>query len=140
MPGKSKSARRLEELTTIYSWIDANDDIEKDFIILGDMNIEDCDELQDALPAGYVSLNDQCLTTNTNVNGPKPYDHVIHKGLSEVHSTFEVVDLIEAMRVPWGLTSTGTYPGDPYDHNSFRVRYSDHHPIQFSISSTADDD
>lgn len=140
MPGASKSSRRLEELTSIYSWIDANDDTEKDFIILGDMNIEDCDELEAVLAAGYVSLNRQCLPTNTNLNGPKPYDHVIHKGLPEVHSFFKVVDLIESMRAPWGLKSSEAYPGDPYIHNPFRVRYSDHHPVQFIISSDQDDD
>ena len=100
MPGAGESDRRNEELNAIYDWIDANNEVEKDFIILGDMNIEDCDELVEQLRQGYISLNDECLTTNTNVRGPKPYDHVIHNAMSEVVDDFKVIDLIETMRVP----------------------------------------
>lgn len=140
MPGAGEKDRRREELQAIYEWIADNDSEEQDFIIAGDMNIEDCEELQDQLAPGYSSLNDSCLTTNTNVRGPKPYDHVIHSGMVEVQSGFEVVDLIEAMRVPWAMTSNDAYPGDPYDHDKFRVRYSDHHPVKFKINILQDDD
>ena len=140
MPGTNYEERRREELTKIYEWVDDNDAIEKDFIIAGDMNIEDCDELGRLLGQGFNSLNNSCLTTNTNVRGPKPYDHIIHNGSGEIQSSFVVVDLIEAMRVPWALTSNDPYPGYPYNHNAFRVRYSDHHPVQFKINSTNDDD
>ena len=40
---------------------DADNDGERDFIILGDMNIQDCDELAQATPTGFVSLNDECV-------------------------------------------------------------------------------
>lgn len=139
-PGASNDERRLEELTAIYGWIDDNDASEKDFIILGDMNIEDCGELQVMLAVGYSSLNSSCLPTNTNVRGPKPYDHVFHKGMAELQDGFEVIDLIEAMRVPWAMSSNEAYPGEPYNHNGFRVRYSDHHPVSFRINSVNDDD
>jgi len=53
-PGDSNSdqERRFEELSTIAGWIDNNDDQEKDFIILGDMNIKDEEELLSATPEG----------------------------------------------------------------------------------------
>lgn len=90
--------------------------------------------------AGYSSLNDRCLNTNTNIRGPKPYDHVIHNGMDEIAEGFEVVDLIEAMRVPWAMSSNESYPGESYNHNGFRARYLDHHPVLFRIRATSDDD
>ena len=51
----------------------------------------------------------------------------------------EVRDLIELMRPHW--QGSGAYPGDdPYNHNGFRTRYSDHHPIAFMLTSLIDDD
>jgi len=142
-PGASEQDRRRHELATIASWIDTHDQTEKDFIILGDMNIKNADELEVATPDGYLSLNDECRPTNTNVNGPKPYDHIMfnttHTGEIDQAFDFQVVDLIEAMR-GWWDASTGAYPGDPYDHNRFRRYYSDHHPIVFRMTSTMDDD
>jgi hypothetical protein len=40
-PGSSSSnkARRQQELSAISDWIDANNPIEKDLIVLGDMNL-----------------------------------------------------------------------------------------------------
>ncbi len=37
-------------------------------------------------------------------------------------------------------TSAGAYPGDPYRHNDFRTRYSDHHPVVFNIRTGGPDD
>ena len=95
-------------------------------------------------PAGYLSLNDECRATNTNINGPKPYDHVMFHvtHTSEIDQGFdlEVVNLIDAMRAPWAAASNETYPGDPYDHNAFRGYYSDHHPVVFKIQSDGPDD
>ncbi len=144
--GASNRARRSEELTAIASWIDDNDAIEKDFIVLGDMNFESCTELADQTPEGFLSLNDECRATNTNVNGPKPYDHVFYnitQTSNEIDLAFdlEVIDLIEAMRPFWEDSSSAPYPGDPYDHNGFRKVYSDHHPIEFRMKvGTTDDD
>jgi hypothetical protein len=30
-------------------------------------------------PTGFLSLNDECRPTNTNINGPKPHDHVMFR-------------------------------------------------------------
>jgi len=130
--GTSHKARRKHELSAIANWIDDNNDVEKDFIILGDVNIEDEDELADATPSGYLSLNDECRTTNTNVNSPKPYDHVMYNTThaTEIDTGYDltVFDLIEKMEPLWLLTDVN-YPGDPYEHNLFKQYYSDHYPV-----------
>lgn len=139
--------RRREELTAIAAWIDANDQQEKDFIILGDMNIEDSEELAAVTPDGFLSLNDECRVTNTlardDGTGGKPYDHVMYdtvSTISEIDTSYdlEVVNLIDAMQPFW--TSSDPYPGDPYDHNLFKQYYSDHHPIVFRLLVPANDD
>lgn len=142
-----------ELVAAIADWIDDHDDVEKDFIILGDMNIEDFNELNDTTPSGFKSLNDECEATNTNVNGPKPYDHVMFNPQftkeEEIDKKFDfrVYNLIEAMRPFWN--SPDPYPGGSvnpiglpaYDHNTFRSFYSDHHPVVFQmIIPEADDD
>jgi endonuclease/exonuclease/phosphatase family metal-dependent hydrolase len=143
-------ARRKEELSAIRDWIDDNDDTEKDFIILGDMNITGYDELRDATPGGFKSLNDECRATNTNVNGPKPYDHVMYRSrfTKEVdkHFDFRVYNLIEAMRPFWEFDEP--YPGGlvnpiekpEYNHNEFRKYYSDHDPVVFRMIVPDQDD
>lgn len=146
--GTKETARRAHELKSIATWVAANDDTEKDFIILGDMNIEDKEELAAATPPGFLSLNDECRVTNTNPNGPKPYDHVMYRVdvTREIDTGFDmmVVNLVEAMRPFWGSSdptaSTAPYPGDPYDHNEFRKRYSDHHPVVFRVKAAGEDD
>lgn len=145
-PGASaaEKARRKHELTAIADWIaDNDDDEEKDFIILGDMNIENTTELASATPSGYLSLNDECRPTNTNPNSPKPYDHVMYNTTftTEIDSDFdlELIDLVEAMEDSWTSTED-EYPGDPYVHNQFRQYYSDHHPVVFRIKVSAEDD
>lgn len=140
--GSGDRARRRHELASIAAWVDARDDTETDFIILGDMSIEDPEELTDTTPEGFLSLNDECRSTNTNVNGPKPYDHVMFRPAvtAEIDRELdlEVVNLIEAMRSRW--TSSDPYPGEPYNHNRFRQTDSDHHPVVFRIASDAADD
>lgn len=140
-PGSADARRRAHELRSILSWIEARRGPEMDFVILGDMNIESCAELAQVLPAGHISLNSGCQATNTNVNGPKPYDHIIYRWAytsSEIPARFSVIDLIEAMRPGWA--GEGAYPGQPYDHDRFRQIYSDHHPIAFQIIVDGIDD
>ena len=140
------TARRQRELAAIADWIDANDDIERDFFVVGDMNFEDCAEIDAIVPASLHALNQghDCQMTNTNVKGPRPYDNILipHDRETEfgVWPTLSVIDLIEAMRNVWANTVGGPYPGDPYDHNRFRARYSDHHPIVIRMGVAADDD
>ena len=151
-PGRSKDSkkRRKEELATIAKWVNKKDDKEKDFIILGDMNIEDYIELQDTAPEGFYSLNDECRATNTNVKSPKPYDHVMYRPefTNEIDKEFDfkVINLIDVMRPFWD--STDSYPGGTknqlglpeYDHDRFRAFYSDHHPVVFKLNVLQTDD
>ena len=140
--GRKETARRKHELASIAAWIDANDEQERDFIVLGDCNIEDAEELADATPMGFLSLNDECRSTNTNVNGPKPYDHVFFQPsfTTEIDRDYDmtVVDLVKAMQPLW--KETEPYPGQPYDHNEFRKWYSDHDPVVFRMQMGRDDD
>jgi endonuclease/exonuclease/phosphatase family metal-dependent hydrolase len=142
-PDSSGKAWRKHELATIGTWVQTHSQKEKDFIILGDMNIENAAELLADLPPGFRSLNDGCVPTNTNVNGPRPYDHVMflpaHTG-REIDSTFgfKVLNLIAAMKPLWH--SSLPYPGNPYSHDKFRAWYSDHHPVYFRMISPATDD
>jgi len=147
MPG-SRTAdmeRRRHELAAISAWIDDHDDIEKDFIILGDMNIESPDELQDVTPAGFISLNDECRQTNTNqrAGSGKPYDHVMYRPDNtgheiDAHFDLEVLDLIGNMKSRWDIPEP--FPGEPYLHNDFRQLFSDHHPVIFRMIPSSDDD
>lgn len=144
MPGKRTASkkRRSHELAKIGQWIHAHNEVEKDFIVLGDMNIEDAEELAAATPAGLVSLNDQVDHTNTNLRGPKPYDHAMLDVMttSEINSDFDfkVLDLIEVMESLW--TGSDAYPGEPYDHNRFRAFFSDHHPVVIHLNFPEEDD
>ena len=136
-------ARRKHELSSIAKWIDANDDKEKDFIVLGDMNIENKEELKEVTPEGFTSLNDECRKTNTINTKDKPYDHVMYRPeftSTEIHEAFdlEVVNLVEVMKHYW--VAEEPYPGEPYNHNLFKQFYSDHHPVVFQMLVGGDDD
>lgn len=148
-PGNTNADRdrRKEELDAISAWIDANDSTEKDFFVIGDMNFKNCAEITNIIPNGFSALNSgsDCLNTNTNVNGPKPYDNVIYPASSNIElfsgGEFQIINLIEAMRVAWFEDFNQPYPGeDPYNHNAFRYIYSDHHPILFKLRVSQDDD
>ncbi|MDZ7603990.1 MAG: endonuclease/exonuclease/phosphatase family protein [Cyclobacteriaceae bacterium] len=140
-PNASASAKRQSELAAIQNWIDANDEAENDFIVLGDMNIEDAEELAEITPSGFISLNNECYRTNTLQNntangGAKPYDHVIYRPAftsEEIDEVFDikVLNLIDSMKTSW--TGSAPYPGNPYNHNEFKQYYSDHHPVIFRI-------
>lgn len=139
--GRAATARRAHELGAIHRWIASQRGRERDFVILGDMNIEDCEELADVLASGFRSLNDECEATNTNINGPKPYDHVMFNMAdtdAEIPQDFFILNLIAYMESRW--TRAGPYPGRPYRHDAFRQVYSDHHPIVFDLLVDGVDD
>lgn len=144
-PGPSNRARRAEEMAAIAAWIDSNDDgDEQDFIILGDMNFQNRQELIDVTPAGFVSLNSQILPTNTRRT--QSYDHVmvnLYKTAEiDLAFGFVILDLRTALAPVWDALGTGEpYPGEPYDHNAFRSVFSDHNPVVFKlVIPTTDDD
>lgn len=122
----------------------AADDAEPDHLIVGDMNIQDCDELAEALPPGYRSLNAACLATNVGVNG-KPYDHVMyrpqHTGDDIDPHHFVPLHLVQLMEPSWDTTD-GPYPGRPgFNVATYGSYYSDHKPVEFRlIYGVRDDD
>lgn len=144
--GTAARTRRRGELAAIGRWVDEHDEAEKDFVILGDMNIEDSAELTQTTPTGFVSLNTGCLATNCAAvtGGGKPFDHVMYRAswTTEMDPTFgfQVVNLIEAVRPTWSAAD-GPFPGDPYNATTFPLTYSDHHPVTFRmIVPEVDDD
>lgn len=141
-PDKNGYLRRKQELNAIYNWIDIADSIEKDFFILGDMNIYNSVELDSLLIPEYRSLNEACgiTTTNTN-NGGKPYDHVFYRpefSSTELQKELQIINLVDTMDYYW--KDTIAYPGKPYIHNVFRTRFSDHNPILFYLNYGLDKD
>lgn len=143
--GPGNRARRKQEMDAIAAWIDAHDQDEHDFIILGDMNLQNKAELIDITPAGFFSLNNQFLPTNTQLD--ESYDHVMmnlyYTSEVDLQFGFLVLDLREALEPAWaGLHPGEPYPGDPYVHNDFRMPFSDHNPVVFKlvIPQAADDD
>jgi len=143
-PGASgtNKARRQHELESIGKWIEGHNSDEKDFIIIGDMNIENAEELAATTPAGLESLNDEVAPTNTNVRSRKPYDHAMYDATvtSEVDEDFDfkVINLVEVMKGLW--TSSAKYPGKPYKHDKFRAFYSDHDPVVIHMKYPEEDD
>lgn len=137
------ATRRAQELSAIQAWIGSRSGNERDFLVLGDMNFENCDEIGTDVPSQLVSLNEECLATNTNVNGPRPFDNVLYneQATTELDKPFGfvVINLIEAMAPVWS-DADGAYPGDPYDHNRFRTFFSDHHPVAFRLATPGADD
>jgi hypothetical protein len=141
--GNSAKARRKHELSSIFSWIDARPGAERDYVVLGDMNIENCAELATVLQPNTLSLNDKCQATNTNPRNGKPYDQIMYKSAAtrEINKSrgMTVLNLIEEMRRRWPA-SQGRFAGHPYVHDTFRKLYSDHHPVLFLVKTGTDDD
>lgn len=146
-PGGSSTdkAVRDKEFLGIYNWISMNAQVNKDYIILGDCNIEDKDELvsveSTSLKEVYHSLNSECLSTNTKFyeaeSKGKPYDHVfLNESSTEdvINESFKVVDLRSV------LEEKGREDFFPYEHNYFRTRLSDHMPVVFKIITGNDTD
>jgi hypothetical protein len=147
-PDASKAAkkRRKHELSSIAKWIDKSDNAEeKDFIILGDTNIQSCAELETAIPSHFVALNDECRDT---VPAPpsRPYDQVFYHSDTtgnEIDTSFDlkVIDLVKEMEAEWEEDFPNeAYPGSPYKSKKFPKYYSDHNPVHFRILVVEDDD
>lgn len=129
--GPANRAKRQSELTAIAEVVRMSSEYEKDFLVLGDMNIENAQELRQAVPASFEALGG---TIPTNVTGTAPYDQVLFRPEYTAQVDREtgcvVFDLIAAMQPTWNHPEL-VYPGDPYAHDLFRQYYSDHNPIGF---------
>lgn len=122
----------------------AANDTEPDHLIVGDMNIQDRDELAEVMPPGYRSLNAACHATNVGRTG-KPYDHVMyrpeHTGSDIDPHHFVPRPLVQLMEPSWD-TSDGPYPGTGnFNVATYGSYYSDHKPVEFRlIYGVRDDD
>jgi len=143
-PGSSAAdaTRRKHEIDAVADWISDTETSEQDFIILGDMNIEDGDELASFVPYGFESLNSGCAPTNTNPNSQRPYDHVLFhpSPTSEMDQAygFRVIFLVSELEGNW--EGEVPYPGNPYDHGTFSQYFSDHNPVHFALKPQQVDD
>ncbi|MCS6838736.1 MAG: hypothetical protein NZ480_07810 [Bdellovibrionaceae bacterium] len=150
-PGSAPADRRKrsEELRQIRAWIKDQYALssERDYIIVGDMNIENAEELaelENNILEDFRSLNIQAShMTNTNVRSPKPYDHVLihplHTKEIALEKNFFVLNLSEFMQPRWPFPEL-PFPGSPYHHDTFRQYFSDHNAIKFHIVVPHSDD
>ena len=143
-PGNRKEdqIRRQEELKNIFNWTASQKEKNKDFFVLGDCNIYKLEEFISFEKDGYFSLNKGCLPTNTklyeSLKKGKPYDHVFYNNFSKEDikkNSFKVVDIRKEL-----LKMNASNVVIPYDHKSFRTRYSDHLPISFELLLNKDSD
>jgi len=140
-PGTADKKRRAHELKSIYKWIQLNNSVEKDIMIVGDMNIENKAEYEALELPGYITLNKDFVKTNT-ARVSKPYDHVFYNETftqNDINTSFgfQVVDLVSEMKPYWRGRG---YPGKPYNHTKFRQYFSDHNPVVFEMKVANDDD
>jgi hypothetical protein len=142
--GKADYLAREKELQALVSWMTSVKESNKDFYVLGDCNIYKHSEFSAFKEEGVESLNDACLPTNSlqyeTLEKGQPYDHVFHLKASNedlVKNSFHVVDLkAEILKnVP-----AGTYQLDPYVHDDFRTKFSDHLPVTFQLVTGKDTD
>lgn len=134
---------RKQELLAVGDWILSNDEKEKDFLIMGNLRVEDAVELSIILPMGFSSLNDICRATNTNIRRPRPNVHVLFRPdySPEVDQTqgITVVNLVHGMRATWH--GEEAFPGEqPYDDARFRQYYGGQNPIEFVLNVPPSDD
>ena len=143
-PGNRKEdqIRRQDELNNIFNWIASQKEKNKDFIVLGDFNIYKKEEFIHFEKDNIYSLNKECLPTNTKLyetlKKGKPYDHVFYNNYTEEDikkNSFNVVDIRKEL-----INMDSSYVIMPYDHKSFRTKYSDHLPISFELLLNKDSD
>ena len=130
-PGKAKAkrARRYQELNSIINFVNEikKSNQERDFIILGDMNVYDCDTLDENLSSGFIRANSQCLNSNLKMN--EPYDQVLYNKDYTKIENYEVIDMFKVFNIPKSTPNKQVI-----------AKYSDHHPIFFNIVTESDDD
>lgn len=142
--GKTDVIARKAELDALVSWMTTVKESNKDFFVLGDCNIYDQKEFVDYKTKNITSLNEACVSTNSlqygDVAKGEPYDHVFYSSFSTedlVKNSFKVVDLkAEILK----LVAAGTYQLEPYVHDDFRTKFSDHLPVTFQLVTGKDTD
>lgn len=146
-PGDSAEEKKIRngELNGVFAWAGNQIESNKDFYILGDCNIYGKEEFTSFSTSGILSLNEQCLSTNTKMyesaSKGEPYDHVFYntKYSSEdlVKGSFQVIDLMAAIKQ---IPEAAAIQLEPYVHDDFRVYFSDHVPVVFQLITGRDTD
>jgi len=142
--GKADVVERKAELDYLMSWMTSLKESNKDVYVLGDCNIYDQKEFVDYKTKHITSLNEACVSTNSlkygNAAKGEPYDHVFYTSYSNedlIKNSFNVIDLkAEILK----LVPAGTYQLDPYVHDDFRTKFSDHLPVSFKLLTGKDTD
>jgi histidinol phosphatase-like enzyme len=140
---------RKKELETIVTYATSQAFNEKDFLIVGDMNIQSKAEFATVLPLQWQSLNDECRATNVasakNPDNQKPFDHVMYfsnytsRDLDLVYD-MQVVDLFNQYYPQWAAENPNAASISSWV-NSFGSVFSDHYPVTFKmVYGVADDD
>jgi endonuclease/exonuclease/phosphatase family metal-dependent hydrolase len=141
--------QRGKELIAITDYAKSQWVNEKDFLIVGDMNIQSCSEFASVLPVQWQSLNDECRATNVasakNPDNQKPFDHVMYfsnytsRDLDLVYD-MQVVDLFNQYFPQWAAENPNAAASSSWV-NSFGSVFSDHYPVTFKmVYGVADDD
>jgi endonuclease/exonuclease/phosphatase family metal-dependent hydrolase len=140
--------QRKSELETIGAHARAQSANEKDFIVVGDMNIQSLSEFQKVMPVGWVSLNNECRSTNVaaarNAENQKPYDHVVYH--SEFTATdidleydLQLLNIYDLFYPEWAATNSSSATSSSWV-TSFGAVFSDHHPVTFRLKYGVKDD
>ena len=142
------TAQRRQELQALVAYAEANYTFEKDVIILGDMNIQNAEELSNVLPQAWVTLNDQSAVTNVaaakNPAAGKPFDHVMYHPAHttrdlDVAFDIQVVDIFARFYAQWAAANPSKAASSSWV-SSFGSVYSDHHPVTFQMLYGIGDD
>jgi len=141
--------KRQNELNAIVTYANSQWNNEKDFLIVGDMNIQSSSEFATVLPVHWQSLNDECRATNVasakNPDNQKPFDHVMYfteytsRDLDLVYD-MQVVNLFGQYYPQWAAENPNSASSSSWV-NSFGSVFSDHYPVTFRmVYGVADDD
>lgn len=135
--GSSHSQKRALELDAISAWVVEQQTGETHYVILGDMNFDDCEEIRLIVPDEFLFLNPDengiCLGTNTGLGKRHPYDNVLLSAAFPWDREFrmKVIDLVTGLSALWN--PFGEPIDSAYDKYGFVKMFSDHNPIVFRI-------
>lgn len=139
---------RRDELQSIESYTRSQASNEKDFIVVGDMNIQSVAEFQRALPANWESLNNECRSTNLaaarNPDNQKPYDHVVYcpeftANDLDLEFDMQILDIYERFYADWATQNASSAASSSWV-TSFGAVFSDHYPVTFRLKYGVKDD
>ena len=141
--GPAHEVKRAGELEAIAAWVDAQIHDEEHYIVLGDMNFEDCSEILAIVPDDYRFLNPDpsgnCHGTNTSLGTKHPYDNVLYTQEVPLDPIFgmRVIDLVTGLAAIWNPFAEPIE--EAYSELDFVKRISDHNPIVFTIELPSGD-